>query len=57
MAINLRKSRNLKSNAMPKQISAMIVVANEGLLCIKIFQNFRLEHWIVFDGVYELFYT
>ena len=44
MAINLRKSRNLKSNAMPKQISAMIVVANEGLLCIKIFQNFRLEH-------------
>ena len=50
MAIKIRRSQNLKSNAMFKQISAKFVVANEGLLYIK-------EYCIVFDKVYELFYT
>ena len=38
MAIEIRRSRNLKSNAMAKETSAKFVVANEGLLCIKSFQ-------------------
>ena len=42
---------------MSKQISAKFILANEGLLYIKNFSICRLEYWIIFDGVYELFYT
>ena len=38
MAIKIRRSRNLKSNAISKQTSAKFVVENEGLLHIKNFQ-------------------
>ena len=38
MAIKIRRSRNLKPNAMSKQTSAKSLVANEKLLYIKSFQ-------------------
>ena len=47
MAIKIRRSRNLKSNAMSKKTSAKFVVANERLLYIKNFQHlsFRMLNY------------
>ena len=46
MAIKIRRSRNLKLNARSKQTAEL-----------RVFNIRRLEYWIAFDGVYELFYT